>query len=269
MKPIPLIALLGLAAGPAIAQVAAQGHPWKLVWSDDFSQEGHPDPAKWTYEHGFVRNHEQQYYTTDRLENARVEGGNLIVEARPESYQGATFTSASLTTKGKWVWKYGKIEIRAQLPVARGAWPALWMLGDDHDRRGWPRCGEIDIMELVGFKPDEINGNVHNPARYDPAVPSAQRGKFGARTRLEHPEAGFHVYGIEWDRDAITFAVDGQGYFTYHNLHRGEGQWPFDHPFYLILNLAVGGTWGGQHGVDTAAFPQEMKVDYVRVYQRS
>lgn len=264
MKSLAIAVLLGLCAGPAVGQE----RPWKLVWSDEFSRDGHPDPAKWGYEQGFVRNHERQYYTTGRLENARVEGGNLILEARPEAFQGAGFTSASLTTQGKWAWKYGRIEIRAQLPVARGVWPALWMLGDDHDRRGWPRCGEIDLMELVGFAPEEINGNVHDPARYDQAVPPAQRGKFGSKTRLEHPEAGFHVYGIEWDSEAISFMVDGRGYYTYRNLHRGEDQWPFDHPFYLILNIAVGGTWGGQHGIDAAAFPQEMKIDYVRVYQR-
>src|SRR5579883_2123378 len=181
MKPLMGICLLLLAAATAGAS------EWKLVWSDEFDHPGLPDQSKWTYETGYIRNHERQYYTRARPENARVEGGRLIIEARKERYpiparsaqaggrsddarpaDAAEYTSASLTTQGKAAWAHGRIEVRAQLPSGRGTWPAIWTLGTDIDQVGWPRCGEIDIMEFVGFDPGTIHANVHT-AKYNHA----------------------------------------------------------------------------------------------------
>jgi len=252
---------------------------WKLVWSDEFDQDGLPDPARWTYEEGFVRNQEAQYYTRAREENARVRKGVLIIEARKERFpnaryepgspawqrnrQFAEYTSASLTTEGKASWRYARIEVRAKLPTGRGTWPAIWMLGVNRREVGWPRCGEIDIMENVGFDPDTIHANIHTEA-YN----HVRRTNKGNRIRLDKPYADFHVYALDWGPQRMEFFVDGQSYFTFENENSGPAAWPFDQPFYLILNLAIGGGWGGQKGIDDSIFPQRMEVDYVRVYQR-
>lgn len=259
----------------------ARADDWKLVWSDEFSKDGRPDPAKWGYEEGFVRNNEAQYYTRNNPDNARVEGGKLVLEARKVSPgelpkaprrrggQGqagrasAAYTSASLITRGKGEWSHGKVEVRAKLPTGRGTWPAIWMLGSNIDRVGWPRCGEIDIMENVGFDPDVIHFNIHTD-KYN----HARKTNKGSQFKLPKPYADFHVYGVEWDSKKMDFSVDGKVHFTYQNEGSGEAAWPYDRPQYLILNIAIGGAWGGQKGIDDAIFPQRMEVDYVRVYQK-
>jgi beta-glucanase (GH16 family) len=229
--------------------------PWKLVWSDEFSTPGLPDPTRWDYEVGFVRNSEAQYYTKARLENAHVENGKLTIEARKDNYQGHTITSASLITKGKASWTYGRIEVRAQIPTGKGSWPALWMLGTNIGEVGWPACGEIDIMENVGFEPDAIYGTVH--------LPGIDKG---SKHQASAPYAGFHLYAIEWFADRIDFYYDTTKYFTY---TKGAGSEAFDKPHYLLMNIAVGGSWGGQQGIDDAIFPLKMIIDYVRVYEHT
>lgn len=249
---------------------------WKLVWSDEFDYSGRPDDSKWNYEEGFVRNNELQYYTRARQENARVENGLLLLTARREKFEDpragergrrprtAEYTSASLITRGKASWRYGRIEVRAKLPTGRGVWPAIWMLGLPEQRVGWPACGEIDIMENVGFDPDTIHANVHT-AKYN----HVKRTNKGARIEIEKPYADFHVYAVEWTSQRMDFFVDDQKYFTYENEGTGSDAWPFDWPHYLILNIAIGGSWGGQKGIDDTIFPQTMAIDYVRVYQQA
>lgn len=253
---------------------------WRLVWSDEFDRDGLPDPAKWSYEEGFIRNRELQYYTRERWENARAAGGLLILEARRERYRNALFelgsadwrrarefaeyTSAGLTTEGKAAWRYGRIEVRAKLPTGRGLWPAIWMLGVNRREVGWPRCGEIDIMENVGYDPEIIHANIHTEAYNH--VRGTNKGN---RIRVEEPWSHFHLYAVEWTPRRLDFFVNDRRYFTYENEGRGPATWPFDEPFYLILNVAVGGDWGGRQGVDDSVFPQRMEVDYVRVYAAS
>jgi beta-glucanase (GH16 family) len=235
---------------------------WELAWADEFDEEGLPDPSRWDYEQGFIRNNEAQYYTQSRLENARLEGGNLVIEARKELHLEAQYTSASLVTRGKAEWTYGRIEVRAQLPTGRGTWPAIWMLGVNIDQVGWPACGEIDIMENVGFDPDKIHANVHTEA-YN----HVKKTNKGASLSVESPYENFHVYAVDWFPDHLDFYVDDLKYFTFWNENSGPATWPFDQPHYLILNLAIGGSWGGMQGIDDAIFPQQFRIDYVRVYQ--
>jgi beta-glucanase (GH16 family) len=250
------------------------GRPgWKLVWSDEFDTDGAPDPKKWTYEEGFVRNGEKQFYTVDRRENARVEKGNLVIEGRKEHYTSpkpgpggkphtAEYTSASLTTAKSASFTYGRIEARAKIPHGRGTWPALWMLGINIGQVGWPKCGEIDILENVGFDPDGIHTTVHTEAYNHPK--KTQKGK---RTERPKPYDAFHVYAIEWTKEKIDFYFDEEKVFTFENEGKGEATWPFDKPQYLILNFAIGGAWGGQKGIDETIFPQQFLIDYVRVYE--
>lgn len=255
---------------------------WELTWSDEFERSGLPDFRKWTFEEGFVRNRELQYYTKARKENARVEKGMLVIEARKERFvnprhdasrpdkdwqrsrEHAEYTSASVTTRSKASWTHGRIEVRAKLPTGKGMWPAIWTLGDDIGKVGWPACGEIDIMENVGFAPDSIHGNVHTK-KYN----HVKRNAKGSKIEVKNPFESFHVYAIEWDEQKIDFFVDDRKYFTYRNEGSGVDAWPFDKPQYLILNIAVGGSWGGKKGVDEEIFPQRMYVDYVRVYRRA
>jgi beta-glucanase (GH16 family) len=229
------------------------------IWQDEFDAPGLPDPARWDYEDGFVRNKEQQFYTRNRRENARVENGALVIEARREAYQGARYTSASLTSRANWT--YGRIEVRAKLPKGRGTWPAIWTLGTNIREVGWPTCGEIDIMEHVGFDPGRIHANIHTMA-YN----HVRRTNKGNSVLVAKPDQAFHVYSVAWTATEIQMFVDGQKYFTFAKEAGGDAVWPFDKPQYLILNLAIGGSWGGQKGIDDAAFPAQYVIDYVRVY---
>ena len=238
----------------------------RLIWSDEFDEAGLPDSAKWGYETGGNGwgNNELQYYTDRRPENARVENGKLIIEARKEAYLGKEYTSARLLTRGKVEWKHGRIEAFAKLPVGRGTWPAVWMLGDDIQKAGWPRCGEIDIMEHVGFDEGVVHGTIHTEA-YN----HRKKTEKGMAITVKNVGADFHLYAIDWTADQIDFLVDGQKYYTVQKSALGSEveEWPFEQPFFLLLNVAVGGNWGGQKGVDESIWPQRMEVDYVRVYQ--
>jgi beta-glucanase (GH16 family) len=259
---------------------AAAAENWKLIWADEFDREGLPDPKRWTNEAGFIRNRESQYYTAHRAENARVENGRLVIEARKEKFPNARYqpgesnrrrgpefaeyTSASLTTETLGEWKHGRVEVKAKLPQGRGVWPAIWMLGENRHAVGWPACGEIDIMEYVGFEPNVIHANIHTK-KYNHVKGTGK----GDRLTVEKPFDAFHLYAIEWSAEKIDFFVDDQKYFTYAKEDgAGEDAWPFDQPFYLILNLAIGGAWGGQKGIDDSIFPQRYEIDYVRVFER-
>lgn len=235
---------------------------WKLVWFDEFDGTGLPDSTRWGYEVGYVRNNELQYYTQARLENARRENGQLIIEARKDGWQGHDITSASIVTKDRKSFLYGRIEVRAKLPTGKGTWPAFWMLGTDIGQVGWPACGEIDIMENVGFQPSTIHGTVHTPAYY-----SGSGGARGGSMQTSSPWLEYHLYAIEWFPDRIDFFVDSTKYFTFYNQGT-SATWPFNKPHYLLLNLAIGGAWGGAQGVDLSLLPHRLYVDYVRVYER-
>jgi beta-glucanase (GH16 family) len=263
-----------------IITIPLKGGEWKLVWSDEFDKPGLPDPVKWGYELGFVRNNEDQYFTRERLKNARVENGLLIIEARKERMKNAAvdpgakggkrkrefadYTSASLTTRDKAHWTYGRIEVRAKLPAGRGTWPAIWTLGANMRQAGWPACGEIDIMEFVGFEPGVIHANIHTK-KYNHILKTHK----GEKLKIADASAAFHIYAIEWDAEHIDFFVDEQKYFTYRKEAADPDVWPYDKDQYLILNLAIGGDWGGQKGIDDGIFPQRFSIDYVRVYQKS
>lgn len=232
------------------------------MFSDEFDTPGAPNASKWGYELGYIRNNEKQYYTS-RPENVRVEGGNLVIEGRKESYQGFGYTSASINTEGRFEFQYGRVEVRAKLPAGVGMWPAIWMLGTNRSSVGWPACGEIDIMENVGFEPLRIHGSVHTTAYNH--VKGTQKT---ATIDIANPSDDFHVYGMEWYPDRIDVSVDGQKYFTFRNENTGTDVWPFAAPQYLLINLAIGGSWGGQKGIDDAKMPARYAVDYVRIYQQ-
>jgi beta-glucanase (GH16 family) len=235
----------------------------KLVWSDEFNYNGLPDDTKWNYDtggHGWGNN-ELQFYTSKRLENARVENGHLIIEARKENLQGRKYTSARLITKGKGDWKYGRIEVRARIPKGIGSWPAIWMLASATPLK-WPDDGEIDIMEHVGHNQGSVHASVHTKD-YNHVIGTQKTDT------IHVPDCSqqFHEYALDWTKDTIKVSVDDRVYFSFGNEHKVKGTWPFDTPFYLLLNIAVGGNWGGHKGVDDAIFPLKMEVDYVRVYQ--
>lgn len=236
----------------------------QLVWSDEFDGNGPVDTTKWGYDlgGGGWGNNELQHYT-DREENARRENGKLVIEARREDFGEREYTSARMVTRGKANWKRGRIAVRAQLPSGVGTWPAIWMLGENIRTVGWPKCGEIDIMEHVGYSPDSIFGTVHTKSFNH--VAGTQEGDGIA---LPDVEDAFHVYFVDWQADRIDFGVDSTVYFTFDKVPEATmDEWPFDEPHYLLLNIAVGGNWGGSRGVDTTIWPQRMLVDWVRVYE--
>lgn len=248
---------------------------WRLVWADEFEVDGLPDPAKWDYEEGFVRNRELQYYTRARLENARVENGVMVIEGRRERFRNpryregsnrwmeqreyAEYTAASLVTQNRASWQYGRIEVRAKLPRGKGVWPAIWTLGANRSEIGWPRCGEIDIMEFVGKEPNRVHANVHF------AVDGEHRSN-GGNIEVEEPFGDFHLYALEWDQESMRFYFDQTLYHTFPLDQAGEGEDnPFRKPHYLLINLALGGSWGGE--MDDSVLPQQYLIDYVRVYE--
>lgn len=238
----------------------------KLVWADEFEKAGLPDSTKWAYDVGGWGwgNNELQYYTERRAENARIENGRLIIEARKDGYQGKNYTSARLLTQNKTTWTYGRFEVMAKLPKGVGTWPAIWMLGKNIPAAGWPRCGEIDIMEHVGYDEGTVHGSVHSETYNH--VKGTQRT---SKMTVPDVASAFHLYAIDWTTDQIEFFIDDKLYYTVQKSTLGntDAQWPFNQPFFLILNVAVGGNWGGQKGVDENIWPQRMEVDYVRVYQ--
>ncbi|MCG2615892.1 glycoside hydrolase family 16 protein [Terrimonas sp. NA20] len=241
----------------------AQNKKWKLVWSDEFSYTGLPDSTKWTAEVGGNGwgNNELQYYTAGRSENARVARGVLTIEARKEDWKEKNYTSARLITKNKGDWQYGKVEVRAKLPKGLGTWPAIWMLGSVPKLR-WPDDGEIDIMEHVGYNHGMVYGTIHCK-KYNHVIHTQKSDSVYLKDLSEK----FHVYTVEWDKDVLKIGVDGRTFFTFNNDHTGYDAWPFDNKMFLILNIAVGGNWGGSRGVADNIWPQKMEVDYVRVYK--
>ncbi len=242
---------------------------WELVWSDEFDGES-INLANWAYDLGGWGwgNGEAQHYT-DRPENIRVENGLLVIEARQEKYEDNYYTSGKVITQDLQEFQYGRIEARIKVPEGAGLWPAFWMLGSDFSRNpddpvdsNWPQAGEVDIMEYVGREPDLIMGTVHGPG-YSGA------GGLGRWNRQDYPIADeFHTYAIEWDETGITWFYDEEPYYTLTPDVVGDREWVFDQPFFLLLNLAVGGSFAGNISLDTE-FPTNMYVDYVRVYQRA
>jgi len=235
---------------------------WTLIWQDEFEADK-INPANWTYDLGGWGwgNGEAQFYTS-RPENARLENGMLVIEARQEKYESSYYTSARLKTQGLQEFQYGRIEARLKVPVGAGLWPAFWMLGNDFNGSNWPDCGEIDIMEYLGKEPDLIMGTVHGPG-YSGAL-----GFSKWHRQTFNIADDFHTYAIEWSPDQIDWFFDGVKYHTVTRSDVGEREWVFDHPFFLLLNLAVGGQLPGPVGLDTV-FPTQFLVDYVRVFQKS
>ena len=221
---------------------------WKLIWSEEFDYTGFPDSTKWSYDtEGNVYqwgNNEAQYYTSGRKENAWVSDGVLRITALKEPMEGRSYTSARLITKGKGDWLYGRFEIRAKLPTGRGTWPAIWMLPTDWEYGDWPKSGEIDIMENVGYDPDTIVGSSHTE-KYNHAIGTQKNAKIACPDCYK----AFHVYALEWEEDEYRLYVDDQLYFTFKNEGTGYEVWPYDKRFHILLNLAIGGNWGGQKGV--------------------
>jgi beta-glucanase (GH16 family) len=252
--------LLGCFALSATTMAQSQR---KLVWSDEFNYSGLPDSSKWNYDiggHGWGNN-ELQYYTAKKLSNARVEKGHLIIEAHKEKTENRDYTSARLVTKGKGDWTYGRIDVRAKLPKGVGTWPAIWMLASTGPLK-WPDDGEIDIMEHVGYDQGVVHASVHCKKYYHSI--GTQKT---AKTSVPDCSETFHVYSLDWNAETITVLIDDKPYFTFRNEHTDVTAWPFNKPFHLLLNVAVGGNWGGQKGVDPSVYPVKMEVDYVRVYQ--
>lgn len=235
-----------------------------LIMADEFDVEGAPNPSMWTYNIGTGQdgwgNQELQYYT-DRPENVRVENGYLLITAREESFEGSNYTSGRIITKGLFEEQYGRFEARIRLPYGKGMWPAFWLLGANIDEVSWPQCGEIDIMENGGSKPTIVSSAVHGPG-YNAGLAIFKEYDF----EDERVDNQFHIYGMEWAPGIINFYVDGD---LYHTIRPEDvtGEWVFDNgPFFMILNLAVGGVFDGNPNSETV-FPQTMVVDYVRVYQ--
>lgn len=234
-----------------------------LVWADEFNYKGLPDPKKWGYEEGLIRNNEAQFYTRADKENAFVSNGKLTIRAIKEDFNGAKYTSASLVTVDTRTFTYGRFEVKAKVPVGRGTWPAIWMLGTSIKEVGWPTCGEIDILENVGYDSLKIHANVHTKA-YN----HTKKTNKGYTISVRNPWEDFHIYAVEWRTDRIDFFYDDVLYFSYAKEENATvDTWPFDQPHYLILNLAIGGAWGGTKGIYDAKFPHDFVIDYVRVYQ--
>src|ERR1044071_8943497 len=208
------LVLLLLLAACALPARPSDANQWRLVWADEFDYNGLPDPAKWGYDvggHGWG-NKELQFYTKDRKENARVENGHLIIEARREDWEGSQYTSARLITKGKGDWLYGRIEVSAKLPSGRGTWPAIWMLPTGLEYGHWPSSGEIDIMEHVGFDPDVVHASIHTKA-YNHNINTHKTGQ----VRVPNARTKFNVYAIEWEAHEIRGYINGKEYFTFRN----------------------------------------------------
>lgn len=245
------------------------GTEWKLKWSDEFDYEGLPDQSKWDYNVGDWGwgNNEPQYYTYGKLKNARVRDGVLTIEAHKND-EGMEWSSARLTTQGKVSFTYGKIEFRAKVPEGRGTWAAGWMLGDSYrDELSWPYCGEIDILECVGYEINDTTGNGLNHATcHTPAYYFKQGNQISSVIEMENMNGEFHTYAVEWYPDSIRGLVDGKAYYLYDKT-ADELEWPFNNPQNIIVNLAVGGGWGGAKGIDPSYDNHQFILDYVRVYE--
>lgn len=262
--------LFGLAWGISRPADQQAGSHWKLSWQDEFDQPdgSRPDSTKWTYDLGGEGwgNNELEGYT-DRAENVRIDHGNLVITARRENFTDAKgiareYTSARLKTLGHFSQKYGRFEARIKMPSGQGMWPAFWMLGDDISRVRWPQCGEIDIMENVGKEPAVVHGSLHGPDRG--SLPKDMMRSFALPDSQRFSDA-FHVFAVEWQPDVIRYYVDDSLYASFDPRSSDGSPWVFDHPFFIVLNLAVGGDWPGSPDA-TTSFPRSLLVDYVRVY---
>jgi beta-glucanase (GH16 family) len=263
--------LQGHAQPKAARTDSATKRGWVLTWRDEFdgANGSPPDPRKWVVETGGNGwgNDELEYYTS-RSKNIRQENGNLVIEAFKEKFTGSdgverNYTSARLKTEGRFTQRYGRFEARIQIPSGQGVWPAFWLLGDDFSTSGWPKCGEIDIMESIGSEADVVKGSLHGPGYFGSnpltSAYTLPRGRFSE---------GFHVFAVEWEPEVVRFYVDDKVYATKtpNDLPAGK-RWAYDHNFFVLLDLAVGGNLPGRPG-DSTVFPQRMLVDYVRVYKR-
>lgn len=224
------------------------------IWFDEFNIDGAPNNSKWGYDLGAGGwgNNESQYYT-NRPENVIVQNGLLKIKTIKENYSGSNYTSARILTKDKFSFKYGKVEIKAKLPSGGGIWPALWMLGNNIDTVGWPACGEIDIMENVGNSPNKIYGTLHHPGH------SGGSGD-GATVKIANTTTEFHIYSLDWRADFIKFYVDYQLFYTFTN----SANLPFNQNFFIIINSAIGGNFGGT--IDSNFISSTFEIDYIRVY---
>lgn len=232
----------------------------QLVFQEEFNGNS-LDTAVWNYQLGDGcpdlcgwGNNEPQLYTK---ENATVANGYLKITAK---YDGKNYTSSRLTTKGKREFKYGIVEVRAKLPVGNGLWPAIWMLGNDIDSNPWPNCGEIDIMEYVGKKPGVIYTSMHTKSSHGETINSKQ-------TTIPGIEDDFHIYKLDWNADRISFFIDDALVYTYNPKQKNKDTWPYNKPFYMLVNMAIGGNFGGPE-IDNSIFPQEFLIDYIRVYKQ-
>lgn len=242
-----------------VACVQKPGDKYQLVWSDEFNKDGMPDTASWTYDIGHGSegwgNNELQYYTRN-FENVRIKDGILMIEARKKD---GKWSSARLKTQGLKNWKYGKFVFSARLPEGKGTWPALWMLGENIASVGWPACGEMDIMEHVGKNPGVVQCALHTKASHGNTQNKQSR-------QVPTFSSEFHTYEAVWSERKIEFFIDDTHYFTYEPRERDNDHWPYHTPFFIIMNVAIGGNFGG--AVDPALNNARMEVDYVRVYQR-
>ncbi len=267
---ILIIALIGCATTDKkndFQTIKTSTGEWNLIWNEEFDYEGLPDSTKWSYDTDGNSwgwgNNEKQHYTKADKRNSWVQDGFLTITALKDSMEGKPFTSARLITKGKGDWLYGRFEIKAKNPTGLGTWPAIWMLPTDWAYGGWPASGEIDIMENVGYDPDTIVGSAHTK-QYNHSIGTHKNAKISCPSNYTE----FHVYALEWEAGEYRLYLDNIHYFTFKNEGTGFEAWPFDKRFHILLNLAIGGNWGGAKGIDNSVFPHKLMVDYVRVYQK-
>lgn len=266
---LSLLACAGKKSDPAVTPPVIPIVPDKVYtfeanpsWSEEFNSGTAPDTSRWGMETGGSGwgNHELEYYTPG--DNVEIKDGNLVLTARKQSWGGMNYTSARLYSRGTGNFLYGRFEIRAKIPPGRGTWPAIWMLPTDNTYGGWPKSGEMDIMEHVGYDPNNIYITMHTDA-YN----HTKNTQKGATINLPSCTTDFHIYRIDWTPNAVTGFIDGNQVFVFNNEETGSAAWPFDQRFHMMLNVAVGGDWGGAQGVDDSVFPAGMLIDYIRVYK--
>ncbi|HUM52362.1 MAG TPA: glycoside hydrolase family 16 protein [Chitinophagales bacterium] len=250
--------------------VMIRGNKYKLDWSDEFDYTGLPDATKWKFETGFVRNNETQFYTDKRIENCNVNNGKLYITALNDSFENHSVTSASIETKGIKDFKYGLIEVRAKMPhIGSGSWPAIWMLGINHDIVGWPKCGEIDIMEWIGKFPTVVLGSLYVQANN--STTSTERHWPFLNINTDFFTEQFHNYAIEWDSTQLKYYVDDANYTTFTKQDLGANWESVMKAQYLKLDLAMGGSippLGGGGDIDYTKFPFTFEVEYARCYKK-
>lgn len=238
---------------------------WEMLWNDEFDYQGLPDSTKWSFDtEGNAwewGNYEQQWYTAYRTENAYVNNGILSIKAQKEEWESKQYTSVRLRTLNKGDWKYGRIEVSAKMPRGKGTWSAIWMMPSEDKYGKWPHSGEIDIMEQVGSHPDTIFSTVHTGA-FNHIINT----QVGDTLSVAGATEKFHTYVLEWEEQELRSYVDDIQYFTFKNNGEGSEAWPFDQKFHLLLNLAIGGSLGGE--IDDSLFPHEYQIDYVRIYKK-